>query len=177
MREIVLTQKCHLRRGKVELRCCMNTVPVATFNDPEPAQKLHERLRQAGIPASIHDESKIERFWFMEPALAAVHVEVPQPQYLKARLMIDDWDQADGALRSAVRCPECASSRVEFPQLTRKFVTPTLARIFMALRVLGPEFYCMDCHFTWPIAVPVQRELDILGFPRASKKTHPRQRV
>jgi hypothetical protein len=151
----------------------MKTVPLATFNELEPAQTLQQRLQQAGIPATIHDESKLERFAFMSRPLAAIHVEVPQPQYLEARQLIGIWDTEQGALSRAVRCPDCHSSRVEFPQLTRKFLTPALLRIFMSLRVIPQEFYCLDCHFTWPIKPPVERKLDILGFPEDSKFWHP----
>ena len=151
----------------------MKTVPLASFNELEPAQTLQQRLQQAGIPARIHDESKLERFWFMSTPLAAIHVEVSQPQYLEARQLIGLWDTEQGVLRNAVRCPDCHSSRVEFPQVTRKFLTPALLRIFMSLRVIPQEFYCLDCHFTWPIKQPVERKLDILGFPEDSKFWHP----
>ncbi len=151
----------------------MNTVPVATFHELEPAQRLHERLQQAGISAIINDESRRERLWFMSEPLAAVHVEVPQPKYLEARQLIQVWDTEGGVLHSAVRCPECSSSRVEYPQLTRKFITPIIARLFMALGVIGKEFYCLDCHLTWPGAYKLPKKLDILGFPNDSKIFHP----
>jgi transposase-like protein len=49
----------------------------------------------------------------------------------------------------ALRCPQCNSTRIEYPQLTRKFLTPALAGILFALKVFPKEFYCQDCHFTW----------------------------
>jgi hypothetical protein len=151
----------------------MTTVPLATFNELEPAQKLQGRLQQAGIPATIHDESKVERFGFMSEPLASIHLEVPQPKYLAARKLVEDWDKADGALHSAVRCPECESSRVEFPQMTRKFITPALGSLLMALRLIKRQFYCLDCHYTWPLAVPLKPKLDVLGWPTDSKLWHP----
>ena len=151
----------------------MKTVPLATFNELEPAQTLQQRLQQAGIPATIHDESKLERFWFMSAPLAAIHIEVAQPQYLEARQLIALWDTEQGMLQNAVRCPDCRSSRIEFPQVTRKFMTPALLRVFMSLRVIPQEYYCLDCQFTWPIKPPAERKLDILGFPEDSKFWHP----
>ena len=147
----------------------MKTVPLATFNELEPAELLKERLQMAGIPAIIHDESKLERFGFMSMPLAAVHIEVPQPRYLDARQLLEVWDTADGALHSAVRCPDCNSSRLEFPQLTRKFVTPALMRIFMTLRLMPKEYYCLDCQHTWPTQMPVRRNFDLLNFPTDSR--------
>lgn len=151
----------------------MKTVPLATFNELEPAQTLQQRLKQTGIPATIYDESKLERFAFMSKPLAAIHVEVPQPQYLEARQLLTLWDTEHGVLQAAVRCPDCGSSRIEFPQLTRKFASPAVLRLFMSLHVIPPEFYCLDCHFTWPIEAPVERKLDVLGFPEDSKFWHP----
>jgi len=57
---------------------------VATFNALSPALVLCQQLQEAGINAVIHDESVLERFWFMSEPLAAIHVEVRQPDYLPA---------------------------------------------------------------------------------------------
>jgi hypothetical protein len=152
----------------------MNTHLVATFNDLEPAAHLRGRLQQAGIPAIIHDESKLERFGFMCQPRAAVHIEVSQPHYLEARRLIKEWDSSDGVLRNAVRCPECSSSRVEFPQLTRKFVTPAVLRVFMALHIIPEEFYCLDCQYTWPTVMPIEPPRDILNWPVDSHMGDPK---
>ncbi len=143
----------------------MKGLPVATFNELEPAQALREQFTRAGIQASIHDESKLERFWFMSEPLAAIHVEVRQPDFLKARRLMTEWEASTPLLKAAVRCPECGSSRVEFPQITRKFLLPVFEAVFMAMHLIPREYYCEDCHYTWPKDKPVQPKLDILGFP------------
>src|SRR5262245_30205251 len=98
----------------------MKTLPVATFNERTPAEILRGQFCQAGVNAVLRDESKLERFWFMSEPLAAIHVEVPQPDYLRARRLMGEWENSGEWLRAAVRCPECQSSRIEFPQITRK---------------------------------------------------------
>lgn len=135
--------------------------------------RLQERLRQTGIPAIIHDESKLERFWFMSEPRAAIHLEVSPPHFLESCRRISEWDETDHALHNAVRCPECHSSRIEFPQLSRKSVMPGLLSIFMALGIMPRKFYCMDCHNTWPVFVKLDRKLDLLGWPLDSKLWHP----
>jgi Zn finger protein HypA/HybF involved in hydrogenase expression len=158
----------------------MKNVPVATFNEMEPALHLQERLDRADIKCTICDESKIERFWFMSEPLAAIHVEVNQVDYLVARRMIEDLHAVEGILKSAVRCPDCHSSRVEFPQLTRKFIMPGFVSVLMALRIIPRKFYCLDCHFTWPTVAPVEVPRDILGWPRkpeGERDEHPQARV
>lgn len=153
----------------------MKTLSVATFNDRAPAEALCEQFAQAGVNAVLHDESKLERFWFMSEPLAAIHVEVPQPDYLKARRLMDEWEKANALMmKSAVRCPECHSSCVMFPQSTRKFLTPALCQTVLTVLHIAPrEYYCLDCHFTWPKVPRIEPELDVLGFPMNSKFWHP----
>ena len=152
----------------------MKTIPLATFHELEPAKVLRERLQQAGFPAIIRDESRLQRFWFMSAPLAAIHVEIPQAQYLEARQKVAAWDKTEKVLHDAVRCPECNSSWVEFPQMPRKFISPTnLFTLLMILRIIERRFYCFNCHYTWPLAERLDPQRDVLGFPLYSKFWHP----
>jgi hypothetical protein len=152
----------------------MKTIPVATFNDRAPAEQLREQFLQAGLPTVLHDESWLERFWFMSEPLAAIHVEVQQPDYLRACRLLNEW-KATELMRTAIKCPECCSSRVEFPQVTRKFITPALCQMLLiGLHVLPREYYCLDCHFTWPKRPRKELQSDIFGWPLDSKFWHPK---
>lgn len=122
----------------------------------------------------MHNESKLARFWFMSERLAAIHVEVSQPDFLRARQLLSELEKSSDGMRAAVRCPECRSSSIEFPQVTRKFLTPALCQlVLMTLHVMPRQYYCLDCHFTWPKVPQVEPELDVLGFPLNSKFWHP----
>jgi predicted Zn-ribbon and HTH transcriptional regulator len=128
-----------------------DTVIVATYNEKEKAEPLKNRLVQAGIRAEVHVEAFMERLWYVGKPIAAVHLRVHRPDYEKACVLLDEWDKADGALRDAIRCPECHSSRVEYPQLTRRSVMPNLfGGLAAALHIIPREYYCRTCHFTWP---------------------------
>ena len=153
----------------------MKTLPVATFNHRAPAEELRAQFSRAGINASLHDESKLERFWFMSEPLAAIHVEVPEADYLRARRLLSQLETATELMKPAVRCPECQSSRIEFPQITRKFFTPALCQMVLTtLRITPRQYYCLDCHFTWPKVAPRSGpELPVLGFPLDTKVWHP----
>ena len=153
----------------------MRRVPLATFHEVEPAQELRTRLQQAGIDASVHDDSRLQRLWFISQPLAAIHVEVPQPDYLEARHLVEGWQTTEGVLDQAVRCPACHSARVEHPQLTRKFVTPSLGSLLMAVGLIPRAFYCLDCHNTWPTTMHLERARDPLGWPAKSKLWHPEE--
>jgi len=151
----------------------MKTVLLATFHEVEPAQQLRTRLQQAGIQAFIHDDSKLQRVWLISQPLAAIHLEVLQPDYQQAAELLAQSHRTDGVLNNAVTCPDCGSPRVEFPQLTRKFVSPSLGSLLMAVGLVPRKFYCLDCHYTWPAATHAEPSRDALGWPAQSKLWHP----
>jgi len=105
-----------------EERAFMEMVTVATFNEPQQAEPLKQRLERAGIQSEVHDERNLQRYWFMSETLAGIRLRVEKHSYQKARELLEGWDRVDDALHDAIHCPECKSSRVEYPQFTRKFV-------------------------------------------------------
>lgn len=125
-------------------------VTVATFNEPVPAEPLKQRFEKAGIHAEIHNESKYEWSWFVARPIAAFRLKVHKKDFETALRLLNEWDAADGALRDAVRCPQCGHSRVEYPQFTRKFFLPNLVGLASALGIFEKEFYCQDCGCMWP---------------------------
>lgn len=143
----------------------MKMVTELTFNEPEEAAPLQARLAAAGIRAEIHDERKRQRFLFMADPLAGVHLRVRRDQLETAHKLIHDWDASEGVLKAALRCPGCGSSRLEFPQFTRKFVSPGIYAILCALHVFERRFYCEECHLTWPLSEKLPLRTDVLGWP------------
>lgn len=134
----------------------MNTVTVATFNDPEKAEPLRKRLAQAGLQTEVIDEKNLQHIGFASESLAGVRVKVQKADFEKAIGLLKQWE-GEGILRDAVRCPKCRSSRIQYPQMTRKFVLPALLRLGIALGLFKKEFYCEDCQYTWPPEVPADR--------------------
>jgi len=129
----------------------MNRIPIATFNHRAKAEPLAQRLVAAGVPAEIHDELRLEKLWFVSKPAAGVRIEVPAHQFERACQLLLSWDVAEGALREATRCPECKSLHVDYPQFTRKFLIPNLALgLLAAMHAVEKEYYCQDCHYTWP---------------------------
>jgi hypothetical protein len=106
----------------------------------------------------------------MTEPLAAIHVEVDQDEFVHAQKLIEQLDLDEGILARAVRCPECKSARVQYPQITRKFMMPVFEAFLMAFKILPREFYCWDCHYTWPKEKHKKRKKeDALGWPVRSK--------
>ena len=129
----------------------MNRIPVATFITRSAAEPLQRRLAEAGIQAEIHDDLKLEKLWFVSKDRSGARLEVPADQFERAYQLLLDWDAAEGVLRDAIRCPECKSLRVQYPQFTRKSFIPNL--LIGALAAIGQvekQYYCEDCHYTWP---------------------------
>jgi len=124
-------------------------VTIATFNEPDKAKRLKRRLQDAGLKADIHDERHLQAVAFMSKPEANVKVTVDEKDFETAQRLLVEWEATDPDIGSAIRCPQCGSPRIEYPQLTRKFITPALASILFALKIFPKEFYCQDCHFTW----------------------------
>jgi rubredoxin len=128
----------------------MQLANVATFNSDPPAQALRKRLEQAGLKTCVVNEERLQRLWFLSRPFASVHVRVPTEDADAAASLVTKWDAEDGVLREAIRCPECGSSRVEYPQMTRYFILPTIINHVMTMfGILPHECYCRNCQYTW----------------------------
>lgn len=139
---------------------------VASFNERDDAEAVKKRLEEAGIRAEVYDESMLQRFWFMSEPLAGKKVRVEERDFLKAKEILEVLDTKEDILHHAVRCPQCGSPRIDYPQATRKFIGPTLVEIFCTTtHVMDKQFYCHNCHYTWSDKIKLEHETDILGWP------------
>jgi len=118
--------------------------------DAAKAVPLQQRLSEAGIVAQIRDSLYLEKLWFISKREAGARLEVPSTDFERACELLLEWDK-DGALDGAVRCPQCGSFRVEYPQFTRKSLIPNvLLGLAATIGIMEKEFYCQDCQYTWP---------------------------
>jgi len=123
-------------------------VTIATYNEPAKAKRLKEKFREAGVKADLHNEANLQTYAFMSKPKANAHVMVDENDFARAQELMVEWEAADPDI-AALRCPQCNSTRIQYPQLTRKFLTTGMAAILLALKVFPKEYYCEDCHFTW----------------------------
>src|SRR5450432_2420810 len=123
-------------------------VTIATYNEQAKAKHLKEKFQQAGVKADVNNEANLQTYAFMSKPQANVKVKVGEEDFERAQALMLEWEAADPDI-AAIRCPQCNSTRIEYPQLTRKFLTPALAGILFALKIFQKEFYCRDCQFTW----------------------------
>jgi len=129
----------------------MNTMPVALFSDRVKAEPVCQHLAQAGFTATLNEAPPLSKLWFVSDRKGGIRVEVPEDQYNRAEQLLLDWDIVEGAMCQAIRCPECGSFRVDYPQYARHSLLTNLALGLLAeLRLIERDYYCEDCHFTWP---------------------------
>jgi hypothetical protein len=138
---------------------------VATFSDFEKAQEVRNRLAQAGIPTEVSDESKLQKYWFLSKPLGADKVIVYEKDFDRARSVLQAADAQDHVLQGELRCPQCGSANIEYPQFTRKFITTTLVQVFCFLHIIGKTFFCKQCQHTWPASVALRHKTDALNWP------------
>ena len=125
-------------------------VTIATFNEPDKAKRLKQRFQESGIQADIHNEGHLQQMAFMSRPLANAKVMVDDADFERAQSLMIEWEASDPEIAAAmIRCPQCGSSNIEYPQMTRKFMTPALVALLCALKIIPKEFYCQDCHYTW----------------------------
>jgi len=125
-------------------------VTIATFNEPDKAKRLKQRFQEAGIKADIHNEGHLQQVAFMSRPQANAKVMVDDADFERVQNLMIEWETTDPDVAAAIiRCPQCGSSNIEYPQMTRKFLTPALVGLLCAMKVIPKEFYCQDCHYTW----------------------------
>lgn len=126
-------------------------INVASFDHPDDALGLSQLIQAEGIDSVVKDERTLQRRWFLtHSSTAGIHVCVPEPSLASAESVLKLNPLAERFLRQAPHCPSCRSTRIHFPQMTRKNVLPTLvAHVLVLLGVMRQEYYCEACHYTW----------------------------
>lgn len=146
------------------------TEVVATFNDLEKAQAAQAVLEHAGIEASVIDQTKLQKFIFLSKPLACGKVLVNETEFARAREVLQTADVKDHVLMDEVRCLKCGSPHVEYPQYTRNSITPTVFAVAgTLLHLMDKQFYCRDCHYTWPTKDLLRPRTDILNWPEKER--------
>ena len=145
-------------------------ITVATFNEREPADRIATRLRETGVDAEVYDES-LEQKWKLLNFRPRAHmrVRVHSAEENRAQALLDEWQHTESALAAAIKCPECGSSRIEFPQFSRRTLMGALPAIVANLGVIAQEYYCEACHFTWPAETKPAPELDALNWKKTDR--------
>ena len=145
------------------------TITLATFNEAAPAEILKDRLHDAGFHSEVMDESGAQALFFMSRhPRAHMRVRVRKEEFDNARETIRKW-APEGLLAKAVVCPQCGSSRIEYPQFSRHTAGSVFFALLAAAHIIPREYFCEDCQLTWPDKPEVPVDRDALNWPKESK--------
>ena len=123
---------------------------VAMFKDLNAGEALKTFLTGKGLQARTYDDNLFRHFLFLRPPRVTYRVQVRQNDIQSADEFVAA--NAPAALQGAIRCPSCGSLRISYPQMTRKFVLPTIMlHLGIIFRVIGHRCYCDHCHFLWSL--------------------------
>ncbi len=127
----------------------MNMIRVALFENLAQAQSAQQLLIEAGICAHTRAESGQAKLWFISPRRAGARLETAASDAERGEKLLRE-QSADPRLQPAIRCPECKSFRVDYPQFTEKSLFTNLAMGLMAeLGLIERQYFCEECHCMW----------------------------
>jgi hypothetical protein len=129
----------------------MSRTAVVLCSRRMAAESVKERLATAGVHAELQEHFGLQRLWFVARKSAGTRVEVDGPDLERACHLLQQWGADPSALPGVIRCPECRSLRVAYPQFASHSVLTNLALGIVAeLGLVEKDYYCEDCHYTWP---------------------------
>jgi hypothetical protein len=136
---------------------------VAMFENAEDGRALEAFLLDKKFEARTYEDKLLRYFLFLRPPRVTYRVQAREYQ-LKIIFELLKTHPPE-ALDKALHCPSCQSLRVNYPQMTRKFILPTvMLHLGIIFRFIGHECYCEHCHFIWHL-------------PQDEATAHPRREI
>jgi len=121
---------------------------VAVFEGFNDGQVLANFLKDDGFEVRTHDDKWFRYFLFLRPPRITHRVQVRETDFNEATAFLQA--KVPAILEKAMHCPACGSLRVSYPQMTRRFILPTvLLHIGIIFRIIDHQCYCEHCHDVW----------------------------
>jgi hypothetical protein len=131
---------------------------VAVFENLDTARALETCLQGHAFEARTYDDKLFRYFLFLRPPQITYRVQVRASQFSGAAQFLETRPPA--VLSKAIHCPACGSLRVNYPQMTRRFILPTiLLHLSIIFRIIGHECYCENCHHMWNLPADAARKV------------------
>jgi DNA-directed RNA polymerase subunit M/transcription elongation factor TFIIS len=125
---------------------------LAVFEKETDARELEATLRSRGFEARTHNDRGWQLLWFFAPPRATFRVQVGAKDAAAVHQYVASESAAAFLAQRALHCPSCGSLKVQYPQMTRRFIMPTILMDFGILfRLVEHQAYCEECHYTWPL--------------------------
>lgn len=123
---------------------------LATFDSQKAVELCCLHLSRQGIETSVYDEGGLQMFVFLTKPAANIKVQVREEDYAEAVTCLIEFEQKHPDLVPFIySCPDCGSFAVEYPQFSRKFITPLFLEWLSNLGLFPKQCYCRKCHATW----------------------------
>jgi hypothetical protein len=140
---------------------------VAVFESLDAGKTLETFLRDRGFETRTDDDKWFRYFLFLRPPQVVYHVQVRKNRFADAAQMLKA--NPPEVLSKAMHCPACASLNLNYPQMTRRFILPTIAlHAGIIFRLVEHEWYCEHCHHMWSLPgdkAPVGKVREVKPFP------------
>ncbi len=125
---------------------------VAVFESLDASKVLEAFLKDKGLEARTYDDKLFRYFLFLRPPCVTYRVQVREKYFEGVTELLRS--KAPEVLDQALHCPACGSLRINYPQMTRKFILPTvLLHLGIIIRAIEHECYCEQCHEMWILPV------------------------
>jgi hypothetical protein len=123
---------------------------VAVFDSLDDGRALAGILKEKGFEARTYDDKWFRYFLFLRPPKVTHRVQVMKKQVAAVNKFLEASFPA--VLSRAMHCPACESFHANYPQMTRRFVLPTiLLHLGIIFRVVEHQCYCEHCHHMWTL--------------------------
>lgn len=123
---------------------------VAAYEKKEDAEKMHQFLVSKGLKAMLVDLTVQQAENAIPPDFARYQVQVPEADEKAADESALSSDEGILLLQSAIKCPECGSLRIVYPNIPRNFLVSAVMRVMVKMHVLDGQYLCMSCQHEWP---------------------------
>jgi DNA-directed RNA polymerase subunit RPC12/RpoP len=127
----------------------MNSTLIAAFENRQAAESLAAYLQNQNIHATFVDLTVSMPGNALPADFAKYQVRVPEPDAPAAVQATSHTDTGVNLMLPAIRCPECGSVRVRYPEMPRNFVLPFLFRILVKSGVVRGAYACLTCKHEW----------------------------
>ena len=133
----------------------MNSTLVAVFEVKQDAENLLQFLTDRGLTAALADLT-LEGPGNAIPAdFAKYQVRAGEESAEAARQATWHTEEGLRLVETAVRCPECGSSCIIYPEEPHNFVLPALMRVLVQHHVVAGSYCCLSCRHEWAPAKSV----------------------
>ena len=128
----------------------MTWTTVALFDNLAAAQIFEAYLRDKRMDTRTFNDKFLQAILFLCRPRATYRVQVRDHFSKMATEILKAGEPP--VLEKAIRCPDCGSLRINYPQMTRRFLLPTVfLHLGIIFRIIHHQAYCEACHCMWSL--------------------------